>query len=232
MKKWKCTVCGYIHTGLEPPDVCPVCGADRSMFVEVVEEEEKAPLSIEKVPAPEAVAEPEIAEPETGEQAASAGIYTRITDHLTVLHAHPISVHIPNGVLPVSVLFLIVAILTDCASLSQAAFYNLVFVVLSMPAVLFTGFNDWQKRFGGIITPVFRKKIICGAVVLVFAAVLVIWRLIDPEVTSRASYSRWLYIYAHLIMLAAAAVAGYFGGKLVIFQGNFTPAKASKEKIV
>lgn len=32
-KKWKCTVCGYIHEGDEPPDFCPVCGSDRSKFV-------------------------------------------------------------------------------------------------------------------------------------------------------------------------------------------------------
>ena len=32
-KRWRCTVCGYIHEGDEPPDVCPVCGADRSQFV-------------------------------------------------------------------------------------------------------------------------------------------------------------------------------------------------------
>lgn len=37
MKKWKCTVCGYIHEGPEPPDVCPVCGAPKSAFVEVTE---------------------------------------------------------------------------------------------------------------------------------------------------------------------------------------------------
>ncbi len=33
MKKWKCSVCGYIHEGDEPPDQCPVCGAPKEMFV-------------------------------------------------------------------------------------------------------------------------------------------------------------------------------------------------------
>lgn len=32
-KQWQCTVCGYIHEGPEPPDHCPVCGADRSKFI-------------------------------------------------------------------------------------------------------------------------------------------------------------------------------------------------------
>jgi rubrerythrin len=32
-KKWKCTLCGYIHTGETPPEKCPVCGASSDKFV-------------------------------------------------------------------------------------------------------------------------------------------------------------------------------------------------------
>ncbi|HUU21270.1 MAG TPA: hypothetical protein VM389_01925, partial [Phycisphaerae bacterium] len=31
-KAWRCTVCGYVHRGAEPPDWCPVCGAAKSEF--------------------------------------------------------------------------------------------------------------------------------------------------------------------------------------------------------
>ncbi|TYO99007.1 hypothetical protein EDC39_104131 [Geothermobacter ehrlichii] len=41
VKRWRCTVCGYIHEGTEPPAVCPACGADCSRF-EVVREDEPA----------------------------------------------------------------------------------------------------------------------------------------------------------------------------------------------
>lgn len=34
LKRWKCTECGYIHTGPYPPDRCPICGADRNQFIE------------------------------------------------------------------------------------------------------------------------------------------------------------------------------------------------------
>jgi len=37
MKKFKCIVCGYIHTGDTPPEKCPLCGAPASKFTEVVE---------------------------------------------------------------------------------------------------------------------------------------------------------------------------------------------------
>lgn len=35
MKKWKCIECGYVHEGDEPPDICPVCMAPKSAFVEM-----------------------------------------------------------------------------------------------------------------------------------------------------------------------------------------------------
>jgi rubrerythrin len=32
-KKWKCTVCGYVHEGDQPPEKCPSCGAPKSQFI-------------------------------------------------------------------------------------------------------------------------------------------------------------------------------------------------------
>lgn len=29
---WVCTVCGYVHTGSEPPAKCPKCGAPKEKF--------------------------------------------------------------------------------------------------------------------------------------------------------------------------------------------------------
>jgi rubrerythrin/uncharacterized membrane protein len=42
-KKWKCTVCGYIHEGDEPPDECPVCKQPKNVFVPFEEEDDEAP---------------------------------------------------------------------------------------------------------------------------------------------------------------------------------------------
>lgn len=32
---WRCSVCGYIHEGDEPPEQCPRCGAPREKFVQI-----------------------------------------------------------------------------------------------------------------------------------------------------------------------------------------------------
>jgi len=31
-KAWRCNVCGYIHYGPEPPDMCPICGSPKEAF--------------------------------------------------------------------------------------------------------------------------------------------------------------------------------------------------------
>ena len=30
--KWICTICGYVHYGVEPPEKCPVCGVGKELF--------------------------------------------------------------------------------------------------------------------------------------------------------------------------------------------------------
>ena len=36
--KWICVVCGYVHEGEEPPEVCPQCGAPKEKFEKMDEE--------------------------------------------------------------------------------------------------------------------------------------------------------------------------------------------------
>jgi len=203
MKKWKCTVCGYIHQGDEPPAKCPVCGADRSKFVELIQEID-APAQPDR-PAPA----------QDFNTTKTSRVYDLLTDLLSKHHVHPISVHIPNGVAPVAVILVALAVFFQLDRLGSAAFYNMVFVVLAMPLVLFSGYIDWQKRFQGNLTGLFVVKIICGLVVLSTSTILVVWRIIDPEVAAATSSDRWTFFLVHLILLCAAAVAGYCGGKLV-----------------
>jgi outer membrane protein TolC/rubredoxin len=45
LKKWKCLECGYIHTGPEPPETCPICGVGRDAFVEVTDAAGTTPVT-------------------------------------------------------------------------------------------------------------------------------------------------------------------------------------------
>ncbi len=211
MKKWRCTVCGYIHEGEEPPEKCPVCGADRSKFVEIVSKEEEIDAKTDPI-------EPETGPKETDAETKIPGPlskYDRIYQLMVKHHVHPISVHIPNGVLPVSVIFIFLSAVLKFSGLAQAAFYNLIFVVFSMPVVLFSGIVVWRKKYNGALTKLFMTKIICGGLVSVMAMIFVIWSIVDPGVLTGTSTHFGVFLFINIIMLAAAVIAGFLGGKLV-----------------
>ena len=202
MKKWECTVCGYIHTGETPPDECPMCGAEKSKFIEVTEAAADS-------------SGPETSSPEAKAQVVEeAGPFDKIADLILKNHFHPITVHTPNGIIPVVVIFLILAIFFQLPSFELAAFYNLVFVLFALPPVLFSGYVEWTKRYRGARTSVFFTKIACGVVVLTTLTILVVWRIINPEVASPESSSRWIFLLVNLVMLGAVGLAGHLGGKL------------------
>jgi ferredoxin hydrogenase len=35
VKRWRCTICGYIHDGDQPPYQCPICRAPAALFEEI-----------------------------------------------------------------------------------------------------------------------------------------------------------------------------------------------------
>ncbi len=203
MKKWKCTVCGYIHEGDEPPEKCPTCGAGKESFIEIVEKQEEA-----------------LAEVKTDNGAASAppsppakNEATGLTALILKHHLHPVSVHTPNGVLPLAILFLFLAMAFDLTGFEKAAFFNLVFVMLTIPVVIATGVIEWRNRYKGVMTRIFGIKIGASVVVTTTLLAMVIWRLVDPGVASSAS--RWVYLFVGVVMVGTVGLAGHLGGKLV-----------------
>ena len=227
MKKWRCTVCNYIHTGDEPPEKCPVCGADKSKFVEISEAEAEAvqakksekQLEREKEKvrqAQSAQAQPSSqSQSQPGTKPSKSGFFDQVNDFMIKHHAHPISVHLPNGVLPVTVLFMLIAALFSTQFLAWAAFYYTLVVLLSMPVVLYTGYMTWQRKYGGGKSPLFMVKIASAAVVTVTCLLVVVWYFLNPEVVIAGAARRGLFLIVNLIMFGATAVAGFAGGKII-----------------
>lgn len=219
MKKWRCTVCGYIHTGDEPPEMCPVCGADRSKFVEVTDAASNgASVSTPETekpgaPPPKAIDTAKGDDPK-GVPAVKT-LYDTLTDLMVKHHLHPIAVHVPNGVVPAVVLFVLMGMLFASAGLFQAAYYNMIFVVLALPVVLYSGVNEWRKKYKSSRTSIFIAKMVSAAVVTVCAVTIVLWFLFHPELIQNPSSMPPLLILLHLVLLLATGIAGHLGGKLV-----------------
>ena len=84
-----------------------------------------------------------------------------------------------------------------------------------MPAVIFTGYEVWQKRYGGAMTFTFKIKIGASIVTVVLLCVLTLWRAVQPEILTTASPGRWIFLLFSLILVGAVGFAGHLGGKLV-----------------
>jgi len=207
VKKWECTVCGYIHEGEEPPDECPVCSADKSMFVEVVEE------AVLNEPAPAPV---ETAAVATTSQTTFWGkLYAFASEQILKHHLHPIMVHTPNGILPMAFLFLLITAFLGMPLFETAALYCFVFVFISMPLVAFTGYEVWQKRYRGVMTSTFKIKIGAATATVVLLLTLIVWRAVQPDIMTTPSNGRWLFLFLALVVVGAVGAAGHLGGKLV-----------------
>ncbi len=205
MKKWECTVCGYIFEGDEPPDECPVCGADSSMFEEIIETSEEAP----KADKPK----------QAGETTNGAATWKTLLEKgnklIVEFHLHPIAVHAPNGIVPMALLFLFITTIFATSSFETAAFYSLFFVLLNMPAVLYTGYVTWQNKYQGAMTTLFKMKIGASIVATSLLFILILWRFAQPTVITNSSPGRFVYLLLSCLLLAAVGVAGHMGGKLV-----------------
>ena len=207
MKKWKCTVCGYIHTGDEPPESCPVCGAGADLFEEVIQEAD--PAKEEQIKEPLAATEKE----EEIVTESPKGSLDLIIGFVLKHHIHPISVHTPNGVLPLAVILYLLAWIFDYELFAKAGFINLVFVVLAFPVVVSTGIMEWKNKYNSALTTIFKLNIFTASLTVISCVITMIWYLLDSNVleTDRA----WAFILINLISLASAGVAGFIGGKFV-----------------
>lgn len=130
-------------------------------------------------------------------------------------HLHPISVHVPNGMLPFTVIFILLATIFDMDILYKTAFINLAAIVLSLPLVLFTGLVEWKIKYGGKLTKIFKQKIMAASAVTVLTIVLLIWCLMYQMDSDAPSIIRYAYAATALVLLIPATIAGNIGGKLV-----------------
>ena len=213
MKKWECSVCGYIHEGDEAPQECPICGEGKEKFFESAvsrapinqePRESKAQLVMDK--GDTAIAE---------QSQTQLTLLDKVTGIVLKNHLHSISVHSPNGIVPVAFFFLVLALLFNSQSLGNAAYYNLIAVLLSMPLVILTGYLAWQKKYNGAKTSVFKIKIAASCVATTILFGLIVSKIRQPDILTNASLDRWIFLFWSLVLLAAVGLAGHMGSKLV-----------------
>lgn len=87
--KWRCMICGYVHEGEAPPEVCPLCGVGSEHFEKMeAEEQQDQPEQSEQVkPVQPITTAPVPAPPLDPEQAIIQALYS-ISYGLYIISAH------------------------------------------------------------------------------------------------------------------------------------------------
>ncbi|WP_303722404.1 rubredoxin-like domain-containing protein [Malonomonas rubra] len=197
-KTWRCTVCGYLHKGDQPPENCPVCKVDACKF-ELVEE----PAS-------------EVESQSVGKADFLKKQVKIFLEEMKIgFVPHAVGAHFPNALLPTAFLFLLIYIFGGGATFESAVFYLLLVVFLAVPVTFATGVLDWRKSFSGKLTPIFRKKIILGVALFVSVFITVAWRLLNPQVLTSGGLSACGYSLLILLMLGCVVMLGHYGGVLI-----------------
>ncbi|HKJ05652.1 MAG TPA: hypothetical protein VJ974_08655 [Geopsychrobacteraceae bacterium] len=191
-KKWRCTVCGYIHTGDQPPGICPVCGVDASRF-ELLIDDNKA------VPSPSGMIG-----------------FTQEVWETFVLHA--VAAHFPNGLLPAAALFIVLFLIKGVESFETTAFHLVALCVLVTPVVFISGLRDWQYKYGGATGGVFYKKIMLALILLVFGLAAVTLRAVVGSWGGLEGWGQIIYLALIAGMLGCVTMLGHYGGQLVFMK--------------
>ena len=128
---------------------------------------------------------------------------------------HPISVHIPNGMVPVAGLFILSGCLFHIQALVMAAYLNLGIIFLAMPGVMVTGFASWQHRYKGARTRIFHTKIICSGLIFLLSGIILLVQTRHPVTVDHLTGFDWGIVAAYLLLLIPTVRAGALGGILV-----------------
>jgi len=131
------------------------------------------------------------------------------------IHPHPIAVHFSNGLIPVSIFFLLLFFVTWDPQLEVTAFYTLAVGTAGSILSLGTGLLDWKKHYRSAWVPVFRKKLTAAIVAIAGGLLACTIRFFHPDLLSSPSPLAVLYLLLNLLVLGAVGMAGYLGGKLV-----------------
>ena len=131
---------------------------------------------------------------------------------------HAVSAHFPAALIPVSVLFLFLAVICSNPSLEFAAFALLVVVAVIIPLTMLTGFFLWRKNYQQVRSLIFNRKICLAWTLFLVTLVTLAWRLSTPDLVAKGGVPLILYLLLNLFLLVCVTLLGHYGGMLIAAQ--------------
>jgi len=127
---------------------------------------------------------------------------------------HAVSSHFVNGLVPVSVLFLLLTLITADPYFEHTVFHVLCVVSIAVPLSFLSGIRDWRIKFHGGRAPIFYRKIGLSILLALLCAVVISIRLAWPDPLAAGGGIAMLYGGCVFMTLPVVVLLGHFGGKL------------------
>lgn len=129
-----------------------------------------------------------------------------------VLHA--VAAHFNNGLLPATILFLLVALYTGNVYFEHTVLHLMILALCMVPVSFFSGVRDWRTKFHGGRAPIFYRKMWLTGLLFLLGGCAAGIRLVHPGVSFEGGVFKWLYIGCLFGTLPVVVLLGHYGGKL------------------
>ena len=187
-KRWRCTVCGFVHRGDTPPEACPVCGVGPEKF-ELLDEEGEA----------------------DSPSVAAQGL---LQEMLQSFMPHAVMAHFPNALVPILGLFVLL-FLIGIKTLDHGIYLLLALLPICVLATFVTGVHSWHKHYDGAKSRIFHRKLVFGVCLILISCEMFLLRFRNPQLLSEMGPSGWLFLILCGAALFCVTMLGHYGGMLV-----------------
>lgn len=123
-------------------------------------------------------------------------------------HPHPMVVHFPIALLMASSLFVLLHFFFENPFFEITSFYLLILGAISSPFAMATGLFTWWINDRLKLTHFVKRKIQLSILLLIFEALLILWRSSNPKILSP------IYLIMMLILAPIVTLLGYYGGQM------------------
>ena len=127
---------------------------------------------------------------------------------------HAVTSHFVNGLIPVSVLFMLLTIVTADSYFEHTVFHLICVVSIAAPVSLLSGIRDWRVKFHGGRAPIFYRKIKLSISLIILCAAVIAIRIVWHDPIAAGGRIAWLYVVCISLTLPVVVLLGYLGGKL------------------
>ena len=129
-------------------------------------------------------------------------------------HPHPMTVHFPIVFMFSTTIFNILYLISGMRTFETSAFHCLGAGVFFTAVAIMTGFYAWWLNFLAVPVKAVTIKKCLASVMLLVAAIALVWRTVDPEVLVGLNGTGYIYLLLVLSVLPLVTVIGWYGAGL------------------